>query len=198
MEERSPQAFQQYCLDYSFYNITEVQDIEGEEPRIEDSKGKSVRSAKKTAEGKYRAEKLKVDNNDLHDLNGFMPVIENLLHRPIDLTWLDLSFNSIPKIDPVICELQNLKLLYFHGNVVADIKEVDKLAGLPQLQKLSLHGNPIENKTQNYKCYVLMRIPQLKNFDMVTVTKNDRRNMGIVAKLQPLNQKRKKKCTDNE
>lgn len=169
MEERSPQAFQQYCLDYSFYNITEVQDVEGEEPRIEDSKGKSVRSAKKTADGKYQAEKLKLDNNDLHDLNGFM----------------------------IICELQNLKLLYFHGNTVADIKEVDKLAGLPQLQKLSLHGNPIENKTQNYKCYVLMRIPQLKNFDMVTVTKNDRRNMGIVAKLQPLNQKRKKKC-ENE
>jgi len=195
MEDRSPQAFQSFCLDFSFYNITEVHDIEGDEPRIEESKGKSVKSAKKTAEGKYVAEKLKLDNNELHDLGGFMTVMEALLHNPIGLTWLDLSFNSIPKIDPVICELHNLKLLYFHGNTVADIKEVDKLAGLPALQKLSLHGNPIENRTQNYKCYVLNKIPQLKNFDMATVTKSDRRNMGIVAKLQP-NQKRKKKAAD--
>jgi len=196
MTDCGPQAFQSFCLDYSFYNITELSDVQGEEPRVEESKGKSCKTAKKTAEGKYVAEKLKLDNNELQDLGGFMTVMETVLHNPINLTWLDVSFNSIPKIDPIICELQNLKLLYLHGNAVADIKEVDKLACLPELQKLSLHGNPIENSTQNYKCYVLCRIPQLKSFDMVTVTKNDRKNMGIIAKLNPLGQKKKKKAVE--
>ena len=44
----------------------------------------------------------------------------------------------------ILCDFQSLQILYFHGNHVEDIREVDKLSGLPKLTKLSLHGNPIE------------------------------------------------------
>jgi len=183
----------QACLDYSFYNLTEVAEIAGEEPRIEDKKGRTTRTAKQT-EGKYAAGILKLNNNSLSDMNSLMPTLETVLHNPMSLVWLDLSFNALTKIDAIICELQNLKILYYHGNQVADMKEVDKLAGLSQLNKLSLHGNPIE-KDKGYKCYVLCRMTGLRNFDMCTITSIVRRNMEIDMKLiGPLNQKKKKKA----
>jgi len=44
----------------------------------------------------------------------------------------------------VICQLQQLQILYYHGNAVSDLKEVDTLGRIKTLIKLSLHGNPID------------------------------------------------------
>lgn len=64
-------------------------------------------------------------------------------------------------------------MLYFHGNNVSKLSEVDKLCGLHNLRTLALHGNPIEN-TDGYKQYVLSRVPQLKCLDFSTIIKSDR------------------------
>ena len=45
----------------------------------------------------------------------------------------------------VLCQFQNLQILYLHGNTITNLNEVDKLIELPNLKKLTLHGNPIEN-----------------------------------------------------
>jgi len=175
------------CLDFSFCNLTECADLEGEEPREEGKK-----TIKRTEDGKFICRNLKLNNNSITELSSLKPSLELLLADPYMLTWLDLSFNAMTKIDPVILDLHELKIFYLHGNSISEIKEVDKLAGLPLLQKLTLHGNPVE-KVKNYKCYVLCRIPTLKNFDMSSITKNDRRNMGIMSNLQCVTRGMKKK-----
>lgn len=61
-----------------------------------------------------------------------------------------------------------------HGNGIEKIGEIDKLAGLPNLRTLTLHGNPIEDPRKGYKQYVLSKLPNLKTFDFSGVTKTDR------------------------
>ena len=46
----------------------------------------------------------------------------------------------------VLLEFKNLEILYLHGNSISNIKEVDKLANLSGLRKLTLHGNEIEKE----------------------------------------------------
>jgi len=43
--------------------------------------------------------------------------------------------------DKVFCEFSSLQILYLHGNSIKEITEVDKLADLNLLRKLTLHGN---------------------------------------------------------
>ena len=66
-----------------------------------------------------------------------------------------------------------LKILYLHGNHINQMSEIDKLAGLPNLISVSLHGNPIEN-IKGYKNYILSTLPQIQNLDFTTITKGDR------------------------
>jgi len=44
----------------------------------------------------------------------------------------------------VLCQLPKLQILYYHGNAVSDLKEVETLSRIKTLMKLSLHGNPID------------------------------------------------------
>lgn len=52
-------------------------------------------------DGKYRATIIKLNNNFLISINNFMDSLGNVLARPEVLTWIDLSFNALDKIDPV-------------------------------------------------------------------------------------------------
>jgi hypothetical protein len=44
------------------------------------------------------------------------------------------------------------QVLYMHGNQIANMHDVLKLAKLESLQKLTLHGNPIA-EAKNYKMW---------------------------------------------
>jgi len=44
----------------------------------------------------------------------------------------------------VLGQLQQLQILYYHGNAVSELKDVDTLSRIKTLIKLSLHGNPID------------------------------------------------------
>jgi Leucine-rich repeat (LRR) protein len=44
-----------------------------------------------------------------------------------------------------LIHLPEVNALYLHSNNISNIQEVDKLASLKHLTKLTLHGNPIEN-----------------------------------------------------
>ena len=76
-------------------------------------------------------------------------------------------------ISQVLLEYPKIKILYLHGNDIVNLAEIDKLAGLPNLTTLTLHGNPIEER-EEYKRYVLAVLPGLKSLDFCTVTKQDR------------------------
>ncbi|XP_059564631.1 transmembrane O-methyltransferase homolog isoform X3 [Myotis daubentonii] len=133
-------SVQEPPLDYSFRNIQVIQDLMSEEPR------KGQRPLKHSKSGKSLTQSLWLNNNVLNELRGFNHVIAQLLQHPENLAWIDLSFNDLPSIDPVLTTLFNLSVLYLHGNSIQRLGEVNKLATLPRLRSLTLHGNPMEEE----------------------------------------------------
>jgi hypothetical protein len=64
-------------------------------------------------------------------------------------------------------------VLYLHGNRIADVREIAKLAALPRLKKLTIHGNPIAER-RGYRPTVASMLPQVQNLDFGAITKVDR------------------------
>lgn len=178
-------------LDYSFRCLTQAAGVLEEDPRI------GTRPLKKTDEGKVLSSAFKLNNSAIQDLNGFADVLSEILDKPEELSWIDLSFNEISKIDPVILNHPKLKMLYLHGNCINDLEEVDKLAALPNLISLSLHGNPMENDKE-YRSYVLSKMPQLRTLDFSGITKSDRDVAETWKKMQGGKRKRGKKKKKKE
>ncbi|XP_027722069.1 leucine-rich repeat-containing protein 51-like [Vombatus ursinus] len=154
-------------LDFSFKNVNFIQDLTSEEPRI------GLRPVKRSKEGKSLTQALRINNNVLNDLNDFTQTLSQLLEHPQNLAWIDLSFNDLANIDPVLTTFSNLSVLYLHGNCIHHLPEVDKLSSLPKLRSLTLHGNPIEEE-KGYRQYVLSILPRITTFDFSGVTKQDR------------------------
>jgi len=50
---------------------------------------------------KYETRCLRLNNNEMTSLAGFSDLLSSLLVQPDALSWLDLSFNKLPNIDPV-------------------------------------------------------------------------------------------------
>ncbi|XP_043928954.1 leucine-rich repeat-containing protein 51 [Protopterus annectens] len=155
------------AVDLSFRCINTAEDILLEKPRY------NLRSCKVSSQGKYYSRAIRLNNNTLTDLKGFKEVIEKLLDNSTELAWIDLSFNDLSAIDPVLTQYPELQVLNLHGNSIAKLSEVDKLGALPNLKRLTLHGNPIETE-KGYRNYVLSVLPHLKSLDFSSVTKQER------------------------
>ncbi|KAF7236587.1 Leucine-rich repeat-containing protein 51 [Varanus komodoensis] len=159
-------------LDYSFRGISFVQDLLTEEPRP------GIKLIKQTGAGRSLTQAIRLNNNTLNDLTDFPEIVAQLVEYPEEIYWIDLSFNDLPSIDPVLTTYYNLHHLNLHGNSIQQLSEVDKLAVLPHLRSLTLHGNPIEEE-KGYRSYVLSTLPQLKSFDFSGVTRLDRSTAAI-------------------
>lgn len=79
-------------------------------------------------------------------LRVFNHVVSQLLGHLENLAWINLSFNDLTSIDPALTTFFKLCVLYLHGNSIQRLGEVNKLAVLPQLRSLTLHGNPTEEE----------------------------------------------------
>ena len=86
-------------------------------------------------------------------------------------------------------------MLYFHGNNISSLSQVNKLSRLSLLRTLTLHGNPIEIDVA-YKQHVLSMLPHLQTFDFSGITKSDRATADTWSKLNPPKRKTKKKSDD--
>lgn len=73
----------------------------------------------------------------------------------------------------VLLNYPQLRVLYLHGNHITKLKEVHKLRKLDGLMKLTLHGNPIEEKQCYRKC-VIETLPTLLSLDFIRITPRDR------------------------
>ncbi|XP_070329425.1 leucine-rich repeat-containing protein 51 isoform X2 [Odocoileus virginianus] len=160
-------SVQEPPLDYSFRSIHVTQDLLSEEPRT------GLRPVRHAKSGKSMTQSLWLNNNVLTDLRDFNHAVSQLLEHPENLAWIDLSFNDLTSIDPVLTTFFNLSVLYLHGNSIQRLGEVNKLAVLPRLRSLTLHGNPIEEE-KGYRQYVLCTLPHITTFDFSGVTKADR------------------------
>ncbi|KAK3747081.1 hypothetical protein RRG08_046468 [Elysia crispata] len=163
-------------VDFSFLHISTVEECETEEPRDVSPRKVTQVKKKKTAEEEISEKSqslcLRLNNNDIKDVNNLMTIATSLFESPSNIGWIDLSFNSLVHIDPVLTQFENLKILYLHGNDISDLKEINKLGTIPKLWKLTLHGNPMED-VKGYRLYILSTLPNLVSFDFSRVTKAD-------------------------
>ncbi|XP_061684529.1 leucine rich repeat containing 51 [Syngnathoides biaculeatus] len=155
-------------VDLSFKAISNLADAQSEEPNS------GLRPLKRNSVGKFLSGSLRLNNNHIStplcDLHG---TIRHFLAEPSLLSWLDLSFNHITKIDKVLCELPQLRVLYLHGNRIFTLSEVDKLQRLSCLHTITLHGNVIE-ANKSYRSHVIAALPRLKTMDFSVVTPRER------------------------
>ena len=86
-------------------------------------------------------------------------------------------------------------MLYFHGNNICTLAQVNKLSQLTELRTLTLHGNPIEIEP-GYKQHVISTLPCLQTFDFSGITKSDRATADTWSKLNVPRVKVKKKSGD--
>eukprot|EP00118_Oscarella_pearsei_P000423 m.4920 g.4920 ORF g.4920 m.4920 type:complete len:223 (+) comp11617_c0_seq2:20-688(+) len=200
-------------LDFSFKELCQITDLVEEEPRSaplprstttvtvgpkREGEGEGAGSGQPVGPGegseqqtmivkKYKTSALRLNNNSLTEISGFLEITSKLVCEPKALSWIDLSFNRLKTIDPILIQFSELTVLYLHGNEISKLTEVDKMSHLAKLKSLTLHGNPIETgNRETYKQYVLSIVLQLRTFDFSGVTKSDRamatRKIGKTAK----------------
>ena len=144
-------------------------EVEGEDPRTD---AHCPRVDSET--GRFIASTVRFNNNHITELPGLRATLDALLFDRCMLTWLDLSFNGIGAVDENLTSLTSLKVLYFHANQIGGLQDVAKLAALPLLSSLTLHGNPLEEATPHYRTRVLLLLPGLRRLDFSSVTRRDR------------------------
>lgn len=181
--------------DYSFLHVATLEEAQKEEPR------KPVLGLKMEPrrDNKFTGKCLRLNNNQLSDIKTLKAFVEQKFTKSAaaSIGWIDLSFNALTTIDPVLLEFENLEILYLHANHISNIKEVDKLTNMKKLQKLTLHGNEIE-KEKGYRLYVLSTVPWLRNFDFSGVTKCEHRTAITWRQMNNPEKKKKKVINDHE
>jgi len=170
-------------LDFSFCSLASLDDCESDliMPRNEELQDCWQKKDSSTSEiamrGKnscqYTGGHLRLCHNSLKHLAGLARTVATVFLNPESLTWVDVSFNNLDKINTDLTELHNLKILYIHGNDIDNLKEVNKLASLQTLFKLTLNGNPLD-QNKFYRPYVISHVPSLLNLDFSMVTRGDR------------------------
>ncbi|XP_060064831.1 leucine-rich repeat-containing protein 51-like [Ylistrum balloti] len=179
-------------INFSFCRYGHVEEAKEEEPRATPRKSKFPEKENK----KSPTKSVRFNNNNLTDISGLKETLFAHNVEPLKVQWLDLSFNELTIIDPVLLDLENLQILYLHGNQIKDLKEIEKLQRLKNLRRLTLHGNPVE-KEKNYKQYVVSMFPNLLKLDFSSITKADTRTAETWNKIQNKSPK-KPKAKDDE
>ncbi|CEM27252.1 unnamed protein product [Vitrella brassicaformis CCMP3155] len=120
----------------------------------------------------------RLNNNKLVHLTELPAFLSRFVINPLQsILWLDLSFNQLRGIDPVLVEFSELETLNLHCNQITKLSEVVKLRALRKLRTLSLLGNPIaiSDKTHHfYRWYCIGALPSLKTFDHTLTSYEDR------------------------
>ena len=98
----------------------------------------------------------------------------------------------LPSLLQVILNYKNLKMLYLHGNGLEKIEEIDKLAALPNLISLTVHGNPMDEQP-GIRYYILSRLPTLKTLNFSGVTKADLKDASTWKTMYGKQKKRRKR-----
>ena len=90
---------------YILYYLFLILECETEEPRDVSPRKVTQVKKKKTAEEEISEKSqslcLRLNNNDIKDVNNLMTIATSLFESPSNIGWIDLSFNSLVHIDPV-------------------------------------------------------------------------------------------------
>ncbi|KTF88606.1 hypothetical protein cypCar_00017890 [Cyprinus carpio] len=130
---------------------------------LSDEPNPGARPLKRDSEQKILSATLRLNNNFLSDLTGLMDTLSALYAFGL----------ARPLLQRVLNQLKELRLLYLHGNRICKLSEVDKLAALPFLHTITLHGNPIVTERE-YRTHLIGTLPHVKMIDFSAVTKQER------------------------
>ena len=143
---------------------------------------------------KEQVRSIKFNNNEINTWIGFDEALNNAMEgsnvKSTDLQFLDCSFNQLQTIGSCLEKYDKIRVLYLHGNKIANLKDVKRLRNLKEIQKLTLHGNPIEEK-KNYRKYVICMLPTLKQLDFTPITLQDRKQAQVWMERRLRNQQRR-------
>lgn len=109
---------------------------------------------------------LDLSDNEIKKLDNFP--------RMYRLRTVLLTNNHITRIDPKVGKnLVHLEHLILTNNRIANLSDLDALAGFPALSTLSLVDNVVTRR-QNYRAYVIHKVPQLKALDFRKIKPKER------------------------
>ena len=112
--------------------------------------------------------------NEITKLNGLASILnDHILLSPHRLCWIDFSHNQISEISDDLLTIKSLSILYFHCNNIKSKKQILKLQNLPQLTKLTMFGNPAEQK-DGYRTWMIASFPNVRSLDFIRVTPDDK------------------------
>ncbi|KAI5709809.1 hypothetical protein M8J76_002122 [Diaphorina citri] len=124
---------------------------------------------------KYEAKTIKLSNNLLTGLTGIEVFIQEILASPSNLTWLDLSFNQLQRLNGTLSPSASLTILYLHGNKLQSLSDIlNTLIPLQKLTHLTLSGNPLETINPQYKSKIITTLQTVTHLDFALVTKWER------------------------
>ena len=143
---------------------------------------------------KEQVRSIKFNNNEINTWVGFDEALKNAIDsetvKSTDLQFLDCSFNMLQTIGSCLEKYDKIRVLYLHGNKIGNLQDIKRLKNLKEIQKLTLHGNPIEEK-KNYRKYVTCMLPTLKQLDFTPITLQDRNQAKVWMERRLRNKQRK-------
>ena len=92
------------------------------------------------------------------------------------LSSIFASNNYISKVGNLGEHLQSITVLVLTNNKIQDLTEINNIATLKKLEHLSLLDNPVMLK-QNYRNYIIHKIPTLKSLDFQKILQKERENV---------------------
>ncbi|EKX36348.1 hypothetical protein GUITHDRAFT_155259 [Guillardia theta CCMP2712] len=194
-------------LDYSFLEIRAIEELREVLPRtgyrkqppelVEDEQGQQAPNPiyadwVKAPQEDLQTNAIKLGNNYLTALPPvFNIIMREVLEKPRNLSWIDLSFNQLEEVPAVLAAYVKLSVIYLHANRIRKLSSASALAELPNLRSLTLHGNPCE-QTKNYKMLVYGMFKQIKSLDFSTITVIDReKTASFYARYLKIKEERK-------
>lgn len=134
----------------------------------------------------YRCNILKLNNNELVDLDNFDRSLYLTLFKPSEnLTVIDFSCNRIAVLPERFCDRYPVHTLLLHGNSIRSIDQLHNLRSLAStLRTLTLYDNPVQHELKRkYRMMVLCTLPFLTTLDGVFVTDRDRSKLPTFVEM---------------
>ena len=70
----------------------------------------------------------------IKSINGLGLVLDDVMFRPSNLLWINLSNNHLKELDEDLgTAFPQLKTLYLHGNYITDMSQITALERLSEL-----------------------------------------------------------------
>ncbi|XP_050982867.1 leucine-rich repeat-containing protein 9 [Labeo rohita] len=110
----------------------------------------------------HRLTRLSINSNHLQYLDG------DILDQLPNLHFLSVENNIISSLHG-LQRSRSLFELYVGNNDISTTRDIYHLKALSSLIILDLYGNPLVNKLENYRIYMVFHLPSLKALDGVAV-----------------------------